>query len=186
MLFFLVQAQANPREVEVINEVSRASFEVLEEGNTEILSTIPRIGGAWNTVITGVPHNGVLHTMRGTTTFNTYIAPDGYEVLTSMHAVMGLYDPQGRLVDTRQDSINISNGKITSTRFSITHVNTSIYTIHSSVLMTRTTPGTSAQGTYTRSGGEGASSGGGCSTGAMSPFAILLISPLFLLAGRKE
>lgn len=182
MLFFLVPAQANPQDAEATNEASRASFEVLGEGNSEILSTIPRIGGAWDTVITGVPHNGVPHTMRGTTTFDTYIAPDGYEVLTRMHAVMGLYDPQGRLVDTAQDSINISNGKITSTRFSITHVNTGIYTIHSSVYMTRTTNGSSAQGTYTRGGGEGASSGGGCSvTGGTSPLVVLLALPTLLL-----
>ena len=181
MVLFAAYSQANPLEIEDTKDAPCVSFELLEEGNAKILSTIPRIGGTWNMVITAVPHNGVLHTIRGTTTFNTYIAPDGYEVLTSMHVVAGLYDPQGRLVDTGDESYNISNGKITTTRFSITYANTSIYTIHSSTLITRTTPSTSAQGTYTRGGGE-SSGGGGCSTGAITPFAILLISPLCYLA----
>ena len=175
----------------LFNENKESS--VSTQGDAEAASTIPRIGGNWNSTGAGTI-GGERFTLRGTASVVSHIDSDGYEVLTNISETAQIFDAQGRLVDSGTENQNV-NYKITSRSFSITNGDVrDSYTIESDTRVTRRRTGYSGGYAidftflYTRgSDGGGSSSGGGCSAVTGSPLShILLLLPLFFLFLRKE
>lgn len=150
---------------------------------------IPRIGGNWNLNGTGSVA-GERGTLRGSAVATSYIDSDGYEVVTKLVRQADIFDSSGRYVDSFR-AVYAEPFKITSNSFTINNDDgdTSEVFIESSTRITEKIKGYS-QGyyvemnlVYTR--GESESSGGGCSAGRSSPFALLLVLPLAFLAFKK-
>jgi Synergist-CTERM protein sorting domain-containing protein len=173
----------------LFNENKESS--VSTQGDAEAASTIPRIGGNWNSTGAGTI-GGERFTTRGTASVVSYIDSDGYEVITHMSEVHQIYDAQGSYVGTERPSWEVIL-KITSRSFYTEEDGIrDAFSIESDSRVTRRRTGLiqgypiDATWVYTRgSSGGGSSSGGGCSAGNASPFAVLLTLPLFFLYRRK-
>lgn len=161
------------------------------QSEAEIASTIPRVGGNWNSTGAGTI-GGQRVSFRGTASVTSRIEPDGYEAVTRISQEAQAFDANGRYIDTIR---TVSEGyiKITSRRFFIEEGGIrETYTIESDTLVNVRRVGlydgvpVDVTWNFTRGGsGGGSSGGGGCSTGSATPFAALLILPLFLAYRRK-
>lgn len=173
----------------LLNENKESS--VSTQGDAEAASTIPRIGGNWNSTGAGTI-GGERFTTRGTASVVSFIDSDGYEVITDISQEYQIFDSQGRYIETYRESGEVYF-KITSRSFYLNEGGLrDTFTIDSDTRVTRRRTGYSGgyavdiTWIYTRgSSGGGSSSGGGCSAGNASPFAVLLTLPFFFLYRRK-
>lgn len=89
----------------LLNENKESS--VSTQGDAEAASTIPRIGGNWNSTGAGTI-GGERFTTRGTASVVSFIDSDGYEVITDISQEYQIFDSQGRYIETPKSAGSFS------------------------------------------------------------------------------